>query len=427
MIFHQNRLQQLNGNKLKICNMRRSFILLISIICLLFLGLFNQVFAKETTSLVPDKTIPITKKSLNIAMFLPLSYDRISELDFTKFNIEDKKRMNYRCFEYITFYEGARIALERLEKEGYSVSLYVFDVGEDDVVEMNRLLAKPEMKSMDLMIPLVFQRCFAAIADYALKNNIPVVNPMSPNPSIIENNPFVFKIQPSTNADVETTIRYIKNKFYSPNIILLFTPKEKVIVDMYQKAFERENWTWCGVDFNKYPNRIFEKIDEKKDNIYISIVDKGSQQTNEAYANLLLMKLNNNKNLPPVNLIAQYDWLDYPSLDLTLLQKFNFHFTLSYLNDYTNQNFVEFVKEYRKHFRQEPDKIYAALGYDIMMYFVPVMKNKGERFMMEPNEDRSRFMINSFYFERKDVKDGWQNRRTVVYKINDYKIISVWR
>ena len=93
----------------------------------------------------------------------------------------------------------------------------------------------------------------------------------------------------------------------------------------------------------------------------------------------------------------------------------------------TNQNFVEFVKEFRNHFRQEPDKIYAALGYDIMMYFVPVIQNKGKSFSKEPNEDRSKFMINSYLFDRRDPNDGWQNRRTVIYKISDYKIISVGR
>ncbi|MDD2530645.1 MAG: hypothetical protein PHN41_05390 [Bacteroidales bacterium] len=408
--------------------MKHSVIYIVIFVCLFSFNSKSFAFAGgNELSLSPDKSIPITKKSINIAMFLSLSYDRISELDFTKFNIEDKKRLKYRCFEYITFYEGARIALDKLEKEGYNVSLYVYDVGEEDVNEMKKVLEKPEMKSMDLIIPLVFQKCFTIAADYALKHEIPIINPMSPNPSIVVGNPFVFKIQPSSIADVETTVRYIRNKFTSPNIILLFSPKEKALMEMYQRAIERENWTWCGVDYNKYPNRIFEKVDPKKDNIFISILDKGSQQTNEAYANTLLMKLNNNKGLPPINLIAQYDWLDYPSLDLRLLEKFNFHFTLSYLNDYTNQNFVEFVKEFRNHFRQEPDKIYAALGYDIMMYFVPVIQNKGKSFSKEPNEDRSKFMINSYLFDRRDPNDGWQNRRTVIYKISDYKIISVGR
>ena len=120
--------------------MKRSIIYFVVFTYLLAFGGMKIAHAKgDINSLVPDKSLPIVKKSLNIAMFLPLSYDRISELDFTKFNIEDKKRLKYRCFEYITFYEGARIALDKLEKEGYSVSLYVYDVGEEDVAEMNKV------------------------------------------------------------------------------------------------------------------------------------------------------------------------------------------------------------------------------------------------------------------------------------------------
>ena len=114
-------------------------------------------------------------------------------------------------------------------------------------------------------------------------------------------------------------------------------------------------------------------------------------------------------------------------IDLSLIQKFNFHFSLSYLNDYTNANFVDFIKQYSNHFRQEPDKIYAALGYDIMMFYVPALTQKREKFINEPNVERSKYMINSFFFDRNDPKDGWQNRRTVLYKINYYKIISVGR
>ena len=58
---------------------------------------------------------------LNIALMLPLNYEEIDKLTFTKFNIDEKKRQRYKCFEYINFYEGARIALDVLEKEGYNI------------------------------------------------------------------------------------------------------------------------------------------------------------------------------------------------------------------------------------------------------------------------------------------------------------------
>ena len=399
--------------------------LLLCVISFVLLS-YSSIRAEQKFN-APDKTITFNKKSLKIAMFLPLAYDKIEELDFTKFNIEEKKRIKYRSFEYITFYEGARIALERLEAEGYAVSLYVYDVAEDDVNQIKNLLSQPEMKTMDLIIPLVFQKSFSVISEFSTLNKIPLVNPMSSNSSIIIDNPYVFKIQPSDVADIETTLRYIKANFQNPNITLIFTPSDKKIVDMYQKGIEREGWSWIGIDYNKYSKRIFEKVDSSKDNIFISVVDKGNYKMNEAYANTLLSQLNNKKNLPQINLIAQYSWLDFPSIDLSLIQKFNFHFSLSYLNDYTNANFVDFMKQYRNHFRQEPDKIYAALGYDIMMFFVPALTQKREKFINEPNVERSKYMINSFFFDRNDPKDGWQNRRTVLYKINYYKIISVGR
>lgn len=394
---------------------------------LLLLFSVNAFCGQRNNSFSSGKSFTLEKKHLNIAMILPLAYDKIGELDFNKFNIEEKKRSKYRCFEYITFYEGARIALDKLEKEGYDVSLYVYDVGEDDVNAMKSVLSLPEMKDMDLLIPLVFQKCFALATDFSNANHIPLVNPMSPNPLIVKNNPYVFKIQPSSSADVETVVRYIKNNYSNPNVILIFTPTEKSMMELYKSSFEREGWTWCGIDFNKYSRRIFDKMDSKKDNIFITIVDKGNNKANETYANSLLSLFNAKKGLPTINLIAQYNWLDFPSIDFISLQKYNFHFTLSYLNDYTNVNFVDFVKDYRKHFRQEPDKIYAALGYDIMMFFVPSMMQKGDKFISEPNLERSRFMVNSFFFDKQDPKDGWQNKRTVVYKINDYKIISVGR
>jgi Receptor family ligand binding region. len=367
------------------------------------------------------------KKHLKVAMLLPLNYDKIGELNFTKFNIEEKRKSKYACFEYITFFEGARIALDQLEKEGYNVSLYVYDVNENNVEDVKKILSDREMKDMDLIVPLVFQKAFMQIAEFSDKYHIPLINPMSSNMNIINGHPYVFKIQPSFSAEAETVVRYIKNNFHKPNVILLYATKQKKEMELYTALFDKEKFTWCALDYNRFAKRVFEKLSNDKDNLYISIVDKGGDKNNEVYANMLLNSFSRKKNMPNINLIAQYSWLDYQSLDYTLLQRFGYHFTISYLNDYTNKNFVDFVKLYRSNFKQEPDKIYAALGYDIMMYFVPLLTQRPDNFMQNPNIDRSKSMINPYYFEKTADTIGFQNKRTVVYKLNDYKIISVGR
>src|SRR5574344_1194580 len=129
--------------------MKRCFkILLLGLLCVLFCS--TASFAKNGGA----------KKHLKVAMLLPLNYDKIGELNFTKFNIEEKRKSKYACFEYITFFEGARIALDQLEKEGYSVSLYVYDVNENNVEEIKKILSSSEMKDMDLIVPLVFHKAF---------------------------------------------------------------------------------------------------------------------------------------------------------------------------------------------------------------------------------------------------------------------------
>ena len=109
----------------------------------------------------------------------------------------------------------------------------------------------------------------------------------------------------------------------------------------------------------------------------------------------------------------------------TLLEKFKYHFTLSHFNDYTNLNFVNFVKDYRENFKTEPDRIYAALGYDIAMFFVNSLMKNGEDFIHNPNLSRVDNIIGNFYFERKDENFGYQNKKTTIYKMEDYKIRAV--
>jgi len=360
-------------------------------------------------------------------MFLPLHYERVGELDFDNFNINEKRKKEYQCFEYINFYEGARIALNQLEKDGYNVSLYVYDVGENSIEDMNKALANKEMKSMNLLLPLVMKQPFETCANFAQRHKIPVINPMSSNLAILKNNQ-VFKIQPSNAAEVETILNFIRTHYDKPNITIIHsnTQEEKPIVAYYKQILEKGDIPWIIIDYNKFSTRLTERIVKEKDNIVISLVCKTDGKQDENYIKDLLLKLKN-RNDCSITLFGSYDWLDLNNIDFVLLQKFNYHFLLSYLNDYTNANFVDFVKLYREHFKGEPDKIYASLGYDIMSYFVPAIIDCGDNFMNNPNTTKASKMINPFYFTRHDETFGWQNKRTVIYQIIDYKIISVIR
>ena len=179
---------------------------------------------------------------LNIALMLPLNYEEIDKLTFTKFNIDEKKRQRYKCFEYINFYEGARIALDVLEKEGYNIECFVYDVGENDTEKMREALSSSEMKDMDLIERSVFKNAFAVPADFAKANKIPIVNPMSSDIGILQNN-YTFKIQPSAAAEVETVVRYIRSKHSDDNIIIIHDNRASIkpSVDYYEQLLSKSS------------------------------------------------------------------------------------------------------------------------------------------------------------------------------------------
>ncbi|MBR5255001.1 MAG: LysM peptidoglycan-binding domain-containing protein [Bacteroidales bacterium] len=380
----------------------------------------NALYPKSTARKKTDKS-----RKINMAVFMPLNYEAVDQLTFTKFNIDEKKRQRYKCFDYIYFYEGIRIALNNLEKSGFKVDCYVFDVGDNDVAKVQEALNSEVMKDMDVIIPLVFKQPFSIIADYGNRLQIPIVNPMSEDLSILDNN-YVFKIQPSAAAEVETIIRYIRKYYTDANIVVVHDGKAemKSVLDYYQQLLTKGKNTWAILDYNKYASKLSSKLKEGKKNVVINLVDKGNSRDNENYAKRLLSAFSF-KNDAEVILFADYSWIEFPHLDYSLLEKNHYHFTLNHFNDYSNINFVNFVKDFREHFKTEPDRIYATLGYDITMFFVNSLVTNGEEFIHNPNLNRVDNIISDFYFERKDEKFGYQNKKTTIYKMEDYKIRAV--
>lgn len=380
----------------------------------------NALYPKSSGKKKADKS-----RKINMAVFMPLNYDCVDQLTFTKFNIDEKKRQRYKCFDYIHFYEGIRIALNNLEKAGFKVDCYVYDVADNDVAKVQEALNLEIMKDMDIIVPLVFKQPFSLIADYGKKEKIPVVNPMSEDLSILDNN-YVFKIQPSAAAEVETIIRYIRKNYEDANIIVVHDnkPELKTVLEYYQQLLAKGNNTWSVVDYNKQASKLSSKFKDGKKNVVINLVDKGNSRDNENYAKRLLSSFSF-KGDADLILFADYSWIEFPHLDYTLLEKYNYHFTLNHFNDYTNINFVDFVKDYREHFKTEPDRVYSTLGYDITMFFVNSLITNGEDFIHNPNLNRVDKIISNFHFERKDENFGYQNKKTTIYKMEDYKIRAV--
>lgn len=375
---------------------------------------------------VAEKPVKATQKTLNVGLFMPLRLDKLHELSFSKFDIEAKKQMSFACFEYIQFYEGVRVALDILEKEGYGVTLHVYDVDDADPTSMKRVLSLPEIKEMDLLLPLVLSQPFDIVSDYAKKNNIPVVNPMSTRSAMVIDNPMIYKIMCSNKGIVRTVLRYITTSYVSPHVILLHSDNkaEKNLLNAYTGALEKQKKiTWTSLATTQ-PNDVLRVLKKGRDNIIIALYDRQDPRKNEAMAAGLSSRLSLYREMP-LTLFVFPEWLDYVSVNLGALQQLNTHFTHSCFGDYTNKNYVSFVESFRTHFKTEPTQVYAVLGYDIMLHFIRTLAEKGSDMSEDPNISNYKDMTNIFNFVRSSKNNGYENTRTVIYRMLDYKITPV--
>ena len=79
---------------------------------------------------------------------------------------------------YLEYYQGFLLAVDSLKKRGTSINVYAYDT-EGKSSTLDNILSKPEMKSIDLIIGPADNNLIQKTAEFALKNEINMVNAFS--------------------------------------------------------------------------------------------------------------------------------------------------------------------------------------------------------------------------------------------------------
>jgi hypothetical protein len=104
----------------------------------------------------------------------------------------------------IEFYEGIKMALDSLNKEGLRLQISVFDARREEK-DIDAIFAKMEGTEWDLIIGPSATDLVQKIAEYGKKYQIPVISAFNNNPNAAEDNHFYLQVNPS----FEVHSRYI--------------------------------------------------------------------------------------------------------------------------------------------------------------------------------------------------------------------------
>ncbi len=358
--------------------------------------------------------ISVRTRVYNVALMLPLYLQDVGLIN-TDPRVPDPEEP-YRSFQFIQFYEGFRMAVDSLVKTGLNIRLWVYDV-EKDTAKTRQLLKDPVLKTMDLIVGLLYTRNFQIVADFAEKNKISIVNPISERSDVVTGNATVFKVRPSKKSRMDNLASYMASAFYRGQILILRGgqfPDRELPEHLKKECLERQ----LNVILADNQEGLITRLSKEKENYVVLFSD------NQAYIldfTRRLFELRNDYNL---TLVGLPDWSSMEGLDMEYLVNLRTHMMAPWFIDYEVPRVRKFVHAYTSVYKTDPDPL-AFQGYDVGLYFLSALMNYGPDLRRCIPDFKMKILQTTFDFGRTSKNNGFENRYWPVFKYENYKLVGV--
>ena len=329
------------------------------------------------------------------------------------------------------YYEGFLMAVDSLKRQGVSIDLYTYDTkGREATV--NSLLAKPEMKAMDIIFGPSHTKNVNTLAQFAQKHQIRLVIPFAPKVEQVFNNPQVYQVNTPQSYLYSEVYEHFMRKFNNHHIVFLNpgnVDQEKLEFINGMKNELKDN----GIKYRELtlgeevnPDQVIAAMDTLTNNIFIPTSGK----------NMALVKL-----LPRITqvlhehphfqmqLFGYPEWQTYTQDHLASFYELDTYFYSSF---YTNNLFKEaisFSNTYRRWYSKDMANIfpkYGMLGFDTGYFFLKGLTKEGNKLENNLNRVQVVPIQTGFKFERVNNWGGFINKKVFfVHFSKDYELIKL--
>ncbi len=333
-----------------------------------------------------------------------------------------------KSYSFIEFYEGLLLSLDSLKRTGISVNLHVYDTA-GDTTRVKEILEFPELKTMDLIIGPVFNDEVKLVSEFSKNNNIKVVSPLMDNLSFVDNNPNMFQIYPSFNAQIDKFAKYVAG-FHDKNIIMVHTGdslaygsvqmvKDKIFSYISYDTLIN-NIQFKEVVFADSINVIEHALDKEKENIFIV------PSNDEAFVTDVVTNLNTLKTFGQnIKVIGLSRWQRFSNVDPEYYFNLNLSIATPFFIDYHQKDVKDFVLKYRDIYSSEPSQM-SIHGYDVGFYFFSALNDFGPDFSHCILNYEKDLLQANYRFVKWYHNSGFENVDVSIIKYFDgYNILKV--
>ena len=312
------------------------------------------------------------------------------------------------------FYSGALMALDSLQKMGFSLTVNVYD-SNGNAQGVKAISSSEGLKNSQVIIGPFSPSAFNALSETITSDNIAILAPLSNRN--IELRPNVFQTVPTIEVQQNNMISFINQKYPDANIVLLSDAKSKdmneKLLSSFSQAKNVDNIQGIQSALNKEAtNIVFVSSDDVvflSDAIRILYNIAGINGKNKNY-NIIMATLDKG------------DAYDHNSISNSQLSALKFTYPAA--NRYAGES-NPFIRKYLKTYKISPSK-YAFRGFDLTMDAVLRTSLTGN-FIKEANVGETSYQENKFQYIKNAAKGGgYENRAVYILRYEDLQISEIY-
>ena len=326
----------------------------------------------------------------------------------------------------VEYYEGFLMAVDSLKEKGVSIDIYTYNTS-----SVKSILAKDEMKNMNIIFGPAYPEQVKPVADFAKKNNIRLVIPFTSKGNEVFNNPSIYQINTPQSYLYSEVYEHFTRKFTNANVIFLDAEDgDKDKADFIKGL--KEELKGKHIPFTELkgeaitPESLKGAMNATLDNVFIP-----TSGTNIALIKLLpqlIVTLRDNPDYR-MQLFGYPEWQTYTNDHLASFYELDTYFYSSF---YTNNLFPEairFSSAYRKWYSKDMSNTfpkYGMLGFDTGYFFLKGLSQYGSNLEDKLNKVTVTPIQTGFKFERVNNWGGFINRKVFfVHFTKNYELIKL--
>jgi len=327
-----------------------------------------------------EESVSLRKGSYNVGVLFPFFVD---EVDY-----EEESSNSF----VIALYQGIQTAVAALVEQGIKINLYAYDTKKDPTVTAS-LLAKEEIKAMDLLIGPLYADTISLVSDFVRSYQINLVNPLSENKDVVGDNPFVFLFKSSLDTQAIKAAEFTLQSYNDAcNVGIIYgnTKADALQAHIYKQHIEFSTgkavaWmrsiapeeAYDAFNVLEQPSSIDddESWEEKEQPVSL----EGLTHLYVASKNELIVAnlLSATKALKrPPCIIGHEAWLHHSLFTFDHLKQHRLYFVAPDHVAHEKESIHQFRSDFYDYFAQYPSN-YAYIGYEMMLFWGQMLAKYG--------------------------------------------------